>query len=77
MQADVRPGDQVVTAGIDGLYPRGIPLGVVAEVQEGGQLFHRIVVAPAVDFGRLDQVYLLDYLAVPGELREAAPSAKP
>jgi len=77
LQADVRPGDQVVTAGIDGLYPRGIPIGVVASVEEGGQLFHRIVVAPAVDFGRLDQVYLLDYFAVPGEIREAGTGAKP
>jgi rod shape-determining protein MreC len=77
LQADVRAGDQVVTAGIDGLYPRGIPIGTVASVEEGGQLFHRIVVAPAVDFGRLDQIYLLDYAAVPGALREAGPNAKP
>lgn len=77
LQADVRPGDQVITAGIDGLYPRGIPIGVVASVEEGGQLFHRINLAPVVDFGRLDQVYLLDYLAVPGAVREAGPRAKP
>lgn len=77
LQADVRPGDQVVTAGIDGLYPRGIPIGTVSSVEGGGQLFHRIVLAPAVDFGRLDQVYLLDFVAVPEPLREAGTNAKP
>lgn len=77
LQADVRPGDRVLTAGIDGVYPRGIPLGTVVSVEPGGQLFHRIQVAPAVDFGKLDQVYLLEYQAVPQPLKEARPSAKP
>jgi rod shape-determining protein MreC len=75
LQADVRPGDRVLTAGIDGVYPRGIPVGTVVSVTQGGQLFHRIELAPAVDFGALDQVYLLDYQTVPQNLREARPGA--
>ena len=77
LQADVRPGDRVLTAGIDGVYPRGIPVGTIASVEPGGQLFHRINVAPAVDFGTLDQVYLLEYQAVPQTLKDATPSGKP
>jgi rod shape-determining protein MreC len=77
LQADVRPGDRVLTAGIDGVYPRGIPIGTIVAVEPGGQLFHRIQVAPAIDFGTLDQVYLLEYQAVPQNLKEAAPGAKP
>jgi rod shape-determining protein MreC len=77
LQADVRPGDRVLTAGIDGVFPRGIPIGTVVSVERGGQLFHRIQVAPAVDFGTLDQVYLLEYQAVPQAFKEAAPGAKP
>jgi rod shape-determining protein MreC len=77
LQADVRPGDRVLTAGIDGVYPRGIPIGTVASVEPGGQLFHRINVAPAVDFGTLDQVYLLEYQAVPQTFKETSPSGKP
>lgn len=77
LQADVRPGDRVLTAGIDGVYPRGIPIGTIASVEPGGQLFHRINVAPAVDFGTLDQVYLLEYQAVPQTLKETSPSGKP
>lgn len=77
LQADVRPGDRVVTAGIDGVYPRGIPIGTVVSVTQGGQLFHRIQLAPAVDFGLLDQVYLLDYASVPQGMKETDPGARP
>jgi rod shape-determining protein MreC len=75
LQADVRAGDRVVTAGIDGVYPRGIPIGTVVSVAQGGQLFHRIQLAPAVDFGTLDHVYLLDDRAVPQDLKETRPGA--
>jgi rod shape-determining protein MreC len=73
LQADVRVGDQVLTAGIDGVYPRGIPVGTVVKVEGGGQLFHQIQLAPAVDFGAFDQVYLLDYDAIPPAMKENRP----
>jgi rod shape-determining protein MreC len=69
LQTDVRPGDFVITAGIDGVYPRGIPVGAVVSVAQGGQLFHKIQLAPAVDFGTLDQVYLLDYEPLSAEIK--------
>jgi rod shape-determining protein MreC len=77
LQADVRPGDRVLTAGIDGVYPRGIPIGTVISVHGGGQLFHQIEVVPAVDLGKLDQVYLLDYQEVPPPLKTASPDGRP
>lgn len=76
-QADVRVGDRVLTAGIDGVYPRGIPIGTVVKVENAGQLFHSILVAPAVDLGALDQVYLLDHSPIPQEVREAVPGVRP
>ncbi len=75
LSADVQPGDRVLTAGIDGVFPRGIPVGTVVAVDAGGQLFHKIRLAPAVDFGTLDQVYLLQSVAVPPELAKALPGA--
>ena len=77
LQADVRVGDRVLTAGIDGVYPRGIPVGTVVALEGGGQLFHKIQLSPAVDFGALDQVYLLDYEAIPQTLKEASPGGRP
>jgi rod shape-determining protein MreC len=65
--ADVRVGDRIVSAGIDGIYPRGLMLGIVESVGEGTDLFHRIDVLPAVDFGLLDGAYLLPRVELPGE----------
>lgn len=77
LQADVQVGDRVVTAGIDGIYPRGLPVGTVVEVRPGEELFHRIRLRPAVDMGQLDLVYLLPRLAVPDEMRKGEPDAGP
>lgn len=77
LQADVRPGDQVVTSGTDGVYPRGIPVGAVGAVEPGDELFHLIRVSPAVDFGALDQVYVLTRPPLPAALTETRPGAGP
>ncbi|HVR99727.1 MAG TPA: rod shape-determining protein MreC [Thermoanaerobaculia bacterium] len=77
LQTEVRPGDMVVTAGIDGVYPRGIPVGTVIRVEQGGQLFHHIELAAAVDFGALDQVYLLENAPAPRRLLETQPGGRP
>ncbi|MGD2114940.1 MAG: rod shape-determining protein MreC [Acidobacteriota bacterium] len=76
VQAPVAPGDRILTAGTDGIYPRGLPVGTVVAVRQGGELFHDIEVAPAVDFTHLDRVYLLERESVPGELMES-PRARP
>ena len=75
-RADVRIGDSVVTAGTDGLYPRGLPLGVVVEVSSEGELLQRIRLVPAVDFGVLDQVFVLLRDSLPAS-SEGTSSASP
>src|SRR5207253_9038200 len=49
--ADIQPGDTVLTAGIDGIYPKGIPVGTIVKAEKGQDLFKQIAVRPAVDFG--------------------------
>ena len=71
LQENVRPGDRVVTAGIDGVFPRGIPIGVVTRVEPGPELFHSIDVEPHIDLAILDQVYVLTEEVVPSEIKEA------
>ncbi len=71
LQEDVRAGDRVVTAGIDGVFPRGIPIGVVTDVAPGAELFHQIRVQPYIDLAILDQVYVLTEQVVPSEIKEA------
>jgi rod shape-determining protein MreC len=55
------PGEQVVTAGYQGgLYPPGILVGSVSQVQERpGGLTQEITVRPAVDFSALQFVLVL------------------
>jgi rod shape-determining protein MreC len=67
-QAEIEVGERVLTAGIDGVYPRGIPVGVVSSIEPGDEAFHRVVVRPAADLSRLSFVYLLEGAPAPGEL---------
>jgi rod shape-determining protein MreC len=57
--SSVARGDLVESAGIDGIYPRGIPIGQVDSVSRGNKLFLEIRVSPAADFARLTDLLLL------------------
>ncbi|MBF0110102.1 MAG: rod shape-determining protein MreC [Magnetococcales bacterium] len=70
--ADIRPGDQILTSGIAGSFPKGLPVGIVKEVRDGDTgLFQRILVQPAVDFDRIEEVRLI----IPGKQPPAPPPA--
>jgi len=57
--ADVAVGDRIVTAGIGGVFRSGIPLGTVAAVRKKQRgMFQEIEVDPAVDFQRLETVFI-------------------
>ena len=58
LQVDVRPGDRVITAGIDGVFPRGVPIGTITSVESNGDLFHDIRIAPSVDLGSLSHAFV-------------------
>src|SRR5579859_8135073 len=66
--ADVVPGDTVLTAGIDGIYPKGIPVGVVTKAEKGQDLFKTITVRPLVDFGTIEEVIVLHTRKIPNEV---------
>jgi len=55
----VRPGDLVESAGIDGIFPRGVPIGRVESVSRGNDLFLEIRLSPAAPFSRLTDVLVL------------------
>ena len=57
--ADVKPGDLVVTSGIDGIYPKGFVIGTIETVERGTGAYHEITVRPAVDFSRLEEVLVV------------------
>lgn len=55
----VKAGDLIESAGIDGIYPRGVPIGQVESVERTSNLFLEIRVRPSAPFGRLTDVLLL------------------
>lgn len=58
--SSVAPGDLVVTSGLGTLFPKGLPVGRVVKIEDkGSALFHFAVLAPAVDFSRVEEVLLL------------------
>jgi rod shape-determining protein MreC len=63
---EVAPGDLVITAGlalsdeVRSLYPKGLVIGTVAEVQKADvSAYQKAVITPAVDFRRLERVLVV------------------
>jgi rod shape-determining protein MreC len=57
---DVRVGDTVVSSGLDGVFPKGLRIGRVADVQDqDAEIFHEIKVVPFVDFEKLEEVLVV------------------
>ncbi len=58
--AQIKPGDQVLSTGLAGPFPKGLLIGSVEEAPEpGNELFRRARVRPAVDFNRLEFVFVV------------------
>jgi rod shape-determining protein MreC len=57
--AEVLVGDVVVSAGIDGIYPKGFVIGRVESVEKSGPAYRRITIRPAVDFSALEEVLVV------------------
>jgi rod shape-determining protein MreC len=57
---DVVAGDEVITSGVGGVYPKGLRIGTVTSVKAArSELLHTARVGPSVDFGRLEQVFVM------------------
>lgn len=64
--ADIRDGDVVITSGFDGIYPRGVVVGVVRSAQaRSAGVFQEVDVLPAVDLTRVEEVLVLESLSGP------------
>jgi len=54
---DLKIGDEVVSSGLDGVYPKGIPVGIISFVnKKGNKLFLSATVDPHIDFAKLEEV---------------------
>jgi rod shape-determining protein MreC len=55
----VEVGDIIVSSGLDGIYPKGLPIGKVVDSRKGKGVFRTIKVEPQVDLIRLEEVSIL------------------
>ncbi|MFY9676357.1 MAG: rod shape-determining protein MreC, partial [Terriglobales bacterium] len=55
----VPEGEQVLTSGGDGVFPKGLTVGTVTRVKPGNDLFLNIRVRPAADLDRLEEVLVV------------------
>lgn len=57
---DVQAGDQIISSGMGGVFPKGVLLGRVKEVvREHSGLFQSVTVEPAADFDRLEEIMVV------------------
>lgn len=70
---DMIEGDALVTAGTDGVFPRGIPVGKVTHLERSAHgLFQEARVVPAVDVTRVEEVLIVTAWERAGETLPAA-----
>ncbi len=53
---ELKEGDEFITSGMDRVYPKGLPVGVITSVGERRGLVKVVSIRPKADFGRLEEV---------------------
>lgn len=73
---DIEPGDDLVTSGTGVVYPKGIPVGTITDVERNSYgLLQEAGIAPAVDFTRIEEVLVILPGAHPRSASLDAPAA--
>lgn len=58
--ADIRNGDQVITSGLAGIFPKGLLVGTIANVtRERHELFQKADIRAVVDFNKIEGVFVI------------------
>ena len=57
---EVKVGDRIITSGMDGVFPKGLLIGIVREVNKNvASIFQKVTIRPSVDFSKLENVLIL------------------
>lgn len=57
--SDVKPGDRIITSGIGGVYPKGIPIAQVTEVSTDSSSEKVVIARSNVDFEHVEEVVVV------------------
>ncbi len=55
---EVKIGDRIVTSGMDRIFPKDLPVGIITQVKPGGQ-YKQIRVRPSANVEKLEEVIVL------------------
>ena len=59
-RSEINYGDLVITSGMGGVFPKGIIVGEIVSVSKKRYgVFQEAIVKPVVDYGRLEEVYII------------------
>ncbi len=59
-EANIQPGDTIISSGLGGVFPKGLIIGHVLETEKDQYgLLQRAIVQPAVNFNRLEEVFIV------------------
>jgi rod shape-determining protein MreC len=53
---DLQEGDELVTSGLDRIYPKGLPVGSITSIGPRVGLFKAVRIRPSADLGQLEEV---------------------
>ncbi len=78
VNADVKAGDMLISTGLGGVYPAGLPVGRIITLEAGtSKLFFKAEMAPAADLEHLEEIIVTTAPPrLPDELKGEGPKKK-
>ena len=62
-EADIQTGDIIITSGLGGIFPKGICLGTVKQINKKPYfLYDEVLVEPAIKVNRLEELFIIKKL---------------
>lgn len=59
LHAEIKQGDLLISSGLGGIFPKGLPVAHITEIEDAGALFPKIKAKAIVDFSNLEEVMIL------------------
>lgn len=60
IDSDVKLGDVVVSSGLGGVYPKGLPIGTIASLEpDPGRLFYKAEITPSANMEHIEEVLVM------------------
>ncbi|MBN1628025.1 MAG: rod shape-determining protein MreC [Deltaproteobacteria bacterium] len=58
--SDINVGDIIITSGIGGIFPKGVPVGEVTDIKDpSDEIFLEVMINPFVDFSKLEEILVI------------------